>query len=108
MGFVFGFDVDNHAINTVPKETLVRITKAERRSGGGRRVVRGDHRQEPGRRGPIHAAVPGRSVRHHQGAVDDEGPRRDDPFELVGSPGPVAVDEESDRETAAVSSRSSP
>jgi nitrate reductase alpha subunit len=32
MGFVFGFDVDNHAINTVPKETLVRITKAE--SGG--------------------------------------------------------------------------
>ena len=29
MGFTFGFDVDNHAINTVPKETLVRITKAE-------------------------------------------------------------------------------
>ena len=29
MGFVFGFDVDNHAINTVPKEVLVRITKAE-------------------------------------------------------------------------------
>ncbi len=33
MGFVFGFDVDNHAINTVPKETVVRITKAE---AGGR------------------------------------------------------------------------
>ncbi len=32
MGFIFGFDVDNHAINTVPKETVVRITKAE--SGG--------------------------------------------------------------------------
>ena len=32
MGFVFGFDVDNHGINTVPKETLVRITRAE---GGG-------------------------------------------------------------------------
>jgi nitrate reductase alpha subunit len=32
MGFVFGFDVDNHAINTCPKETLVRIEKAE--SGG--------------------------------------------------------------------------
>ncbi len=32
MGFVFGFDVDNHAINSVPKETLVRIVKAE--SGG--------------------------------------------------------------------------
>lgn len=29
MGFVFGFDVDNHAINTVPKETVVRITRAE-------------------------------------------------------------------------------
>jgi nitrate reductase alpha subunit len=29
MSFVFGFDVDNHAINTVPKETLVRIVKAE-------------------------------------------------------------------------------
>ncbi|HEY7158370.1 MAG TPA: hypothetical protein VH575_30780, partial [Gemmataceae bacterium] len=29
MGFVFGFDVDNHAINTVPKETLIKITKAE-------------------------------------------------------------------------------
>lgn len=29
MGFKFGFDVDNHAINTVPKETLIRITKAE-------------------------------------------------------------------------------
>ncbi len=29
LGFVFGFEVDNHAINTVPKETLVRITKAE-------------------------------------------------------------------------------
>ncbi|MBI1732878.1 MAG: molybdopterin-dependent oxidoreductase [Gammaproteobacteria bacterium] len=29
MGFVFGFDVDNHAVNTVPKETLVRIEKGE-------------------------------------------------------------------------------
>lgn len=29
MGFVFGFDVDNHAVNTVPKETLVRVTKGE-------------------------------------------------------------------------------
>jgi nitrate reductase alpha subunit len=32
MGFTFGFAVDNHGVNTVPKETLVRITKAE--SGG--------------------------------------------------------------------------
>jgi nitrate reductase alpha subunit len=29
MGFIFGADVDNHAINTVPKETLIRIVKAE-------------------------------------------------------------------------------
>jgi nitrate reductase alpha subunit len=27
--FMFGGEADNHAINTVPKETLVRITKAE-------------------------------------------------------------------------------
>lgn len=27
-GFLFGGEADNHAINTVPKETLVRITKA--------------------------------------------------------------------------------
>ena len=35
MGFTFGFDVDNHAINTVPKETLIRITKAEDGGMGG-------------------------------------------------------------------------
>jgi nitrate reductase alpha subunit len=35
MAFVFGFDVDNHAINTVPKETLVRVTKAEPGGLGG-------------------------------------------------------------------------
>ncbi|MFQ5719483.1 MAG: molybdopterin-dependent oxidoreductase [Acidobacteriota bacterium] len=29
MGFVFGFETDNHAINSVPKETLVRISRAE-------------------------------------------------------------------------------
>ncbi len=29
MGFIFGGEADNHAINTVPKETLVRISKAE-------------------------------------------------------------------------------
>ena len=29
MAFMFGGETDNHAINTVPKETLVRITKAE-------------------------------------------------------------------------------
>ncbi len=35
MGYKFGFDVDNHAINTVPKETLIRITKAEDGGIGG-------------------------------------------------------------------------
>ncbi len=38
MGFIFGADVDNHAINTVPKETLVRITKAEDGGLGGKGV----------------------------------------------------------------------
>jgi nitrate reductase alpha subunit len=38
MAFVFGFDVDNHAINTVPKETLIRITKAEDGGIGGKGV----------------------------------------------------------------------
>ena len=32
MHFVFGYEADNHALNTVPKETLVRVAKAE--SGG--------------------------------------------------------------------------
>jgi nitrate reductase alpha subunit len=27
--FIFGGEADNHAVNTVPKETLIRITKAE-------------------------------------------------------------------------------
>jgi len=35
MAFTNGFEVDNHAINTVPKETLVRITKAEDGGLGG-------------------------------------------------------------------------
>jgi nitrate reductase alpha subunit len=38
MAFVFGFDVDNHAPNTVPKETLIKITKAEPGGIGGEGV----------------------------------------------------------------------
>jgi nitrate reductase alpha subunit len=38
MAFTFGFDVDNHAVNTVPKETLIRITKAEDGGLGGKGV----------------------------------------------------------------------
>jgi nitrate reductase alpha subunit len=29
MSFIFGGEADNHAVNTVPKETLVKIVKAE-------------------------------------------------------------------------------
>ena len=36
MAFMFGGEADNHAINTVPKETLVRITKAEDGGMGGK------------------------------------------------------------------------
>ena len=35
MGFLFGGEADNHAINTVPKETLVRVSKAEDGGMGG-------------------------------------------------------------------------
>jgi nitrate reductase alpha subunit len=38
MGFTFGFDVDNHAINTVPKETLIRVVKAEDGGIGGKGI----------------------------------------------------------------------
>ena len=38
MGFIFGGEADNHAINTVPKETLVRITKAEDGGLGGKGI----------------------------------------------------------------------
>ncbi len=49
MGFIYGFDVDNHAINTVPKETLVRITKAEDGGiGGTGRWRRGTESTAPG------------------------------------------------------------
>jgi nitrate reductase alpha subunit len=36
MGFIFGGEADNHAINTVPKEALVKVTKAEDGGLGGR------------------------------------------------------------------------
>jgi nitrate reductase alpha subunit len=34
--FMFGGEADNHAVNTVPKETLVKITKAEDGGLGGK------------------------------------------------------------------------
>ncbi|MEX0704363.1 MAG: molybdopterin-dependent oxidoreductase [Planctomycetales bacterium] len=53
MAFTFGFDVDNHAINTVPKETLVRITKAEDGGRGGAGVWKpGESGYSPGERTP--------------------------------------------------------
>ena len=39
MGFMFGGEADNHAINTVPKETLVKVTKAEDGGFGGQGVL---------------------------------------------------------------------
>ena len=38
MGFIFGGEADNHAINTVPKEALVRVTKAEDGGLGGKGI----------------------------------------------------------------------
>jgi len=38
MNFIFGGEADNHAINTVPKETLVRVTKAEDGGLGGKGI----------------------------------------------------------------------
>jgi len=38
MGFIFGGESDNHAVNTVPKETLVRVVKAEDGGLGGKGV----------------------------------------------------------------------
>ncbi|GIK15981.1 MAG: molybdopterin oxidoreductase [Planctomycetota bacterium] len=38
MGFLFGGEADNHAVNTVPKETLVRVVKAEDGGLGGKGV----------------------------------------------------------------------
>lgn len=34
-GFIFGYENDNHAVNTVPKETLVKVTRAEPGGLGG-------------------------------------------------------------------------
>ncbi|MCK6623891.1 MAG: molybdopterin-dependent oxidoreductase [Anaerolineae bacterium] len=44
-GFIFGGEADNHALNTVPKETLVKVTKAE--DGG----LNGQGKWEPATRG---------------------------------------------------------
>ena len=36
MGFIFGGEADNHAVNTVPKECLISVTKAEDGGLGGK------------------------------------------------------------------------
>ncbi|MFQ6616539.1 MAG: molybdopterin-dependent oxidoreductase [Fidelibacterota bacterium] len=38
MGFLFGYESDNHAINTTPKETLVRVAFAEKGGVGGKGI----------------------------------------------------------------------
>jgi len=40
MTFMFGGEADNHALNTVPKETLVRVTKAEKGGPDGKGIWR--------------------------------------------------------------------
>jgi nitrate reductase alpha subunit len=57
MGFLFGGEADNHAVNTVPKETLVKVVKAE--DGG----LGGKGRWAPG----LSGRMPG---------AEDEGMRR--------------------------------
>jgi nitrate reductase alpha subunit len=52
MGFLFGGEADNHAVNTVPKETLVRVVKAEDGGPGGRgRWAPGTRGRTPGNEG---------------------------------------------------------
>ncbi|MBI4027900.1 MAG: molybdopterin-dependent oxidoreductase [Verrucomicrobia bacterium] len=49
MGFFFGGEADNHAINTVPKECLVRVVKAEDGGLGGKGVWKfGNDGMSPG------------------------------------------------------------
>jgi hypothetical protein len=44
MSFIFGGEPDNHAVNTVPNETLVRITKARWRHPKKGHLAAGDDR----------------------------------------------------------------
>lgn len=52
MAFTFGFDVDNHAINTVPKETMVRVTRAEPGGLDGQPWAPGTSGRTPGNESP--------------------------------------------------------
>jgi nitrate reductase alpha subunit len=63
MGFIFGGEADNHAVNTVPKETLVRITKAE--DGG----IGGTGAWEPATTGHAPAAESDEMKRYLAGAL---------------------------------------
>jgi len=57
MTFIFGGEADNHAINTVPKECLVRITKAESGGLGGQGVWWGGASGwSPGEETPLNTA----------------------------------------------------
>jgi nitrate reductase alpha subunit len=61
MGFLFGADGDSPAITTVPKETLIRISKAE--DGG----IGGVGAWEPGTRGFGPAADTPQNLQHLTG-----------------------------------------
>ncbi len=61
MQFIFGGEADNHALNTVPKETLVKVTKAE--DGGLNGVGKWEpttDRLHPRARERLHGEVPER------------------------------------------------
>lgn len=68
MGFIFGGEADNHALNTVPKETLVKIAKAEDGGLGGQGIW------EPATSGFTPAAENAQMKRYLAGGfVDIEG-----------------------------------
>ena len=63
--FVFGYEADNHGVNTVPKETLVRITFAEAggHEGKGTWLPAKSGRTPAGESAPMLAYLDGRFVR---------------------------------------------
>jgi nitrate reductase alpha subunit len=74
MGFVFGADVDNHAVNTVPKETLIRIVKAEDGGIGGKGAWHGATETfAPASESPINVAYLSGGLTSIGGQEQDDG-----------------------------------
>jgi nitrate reductase alpha subunit len=68
-GFIFGYENDNHALNTVPKETLVKVTRAE--PGG----LGGEGRWKPGTTGFSPGNESDAMRRYLAGALGPRAPR---------------------------------